>query len=272
MTSKIGLSIKQLLFFSIILLATSCATEYEKIRTSADPKLILQKAHEYYADEEYGDAQGLYELAIQYYRGKEEAEDIFFNFAYTHYYMGEYITAAHYFKSFSTTFYNSKNKEEAEFMSAYSNYKLSPNFRLDQTYSKKAADGFQQFINNHPNSPRVSECNDLIDEIRLKLEKKAFNQGKLYYDIRQYQSAVQSFQNTLKDFPGSIRDDETKYLLVKSSMELAKNSVVDKRNERYLDVVKYASKYGPKLNDRELKKEVNSILKAAKSKLKNSGV
>lgn len=263
---------KLLIFFVVAVTITSCATEFEKVRTSADPKLILAKAHEYYQDEDYGNAQALYELAIQYYRGKEEAEDIFFNFAYTHYHLEEFITAAHYFKSFSTTFYNSKNKEEAEFMAAYSNYRLSPNFRLDQSYSKKAAEGFQNFINNNPKSERVEECNALIDKIRDKMEEKSFNQGKLYYDIKQYQSAVQSFQNTLKDYPGAKREEETKYLLVKASMELAENSVVEKREERYETVAKYAAKYGPQLKNRSFKKEVESILQSARTKIKNDKV
>ena len=41
------------------------------------------------------------------------------------------------------------------------------------------------------------------------------------------QSAVKSFE-ILKDFPGSAFETEAKYLLVKSSFELAENSIEEK--------------------------------------------
>ena len=75
-------------------------------------------------------------------------------------------------------------------MSALSNYQMSPNAKLDQTASIEALDKLQIFINTYPNSPRVEECNELMDEIRGKLEAKSFEQGKLYYDLKNYQSAM----------------------------------------------------------------------------------
>ena len=65
------------------------------------------------------------------------------------------------FKNFSNTFPNSEYREESDFMTAYSNYQLSPTFRLDQTYTIKAIEGFQLFANTYPDSKRVEECNRL---------------------------------------------------------------------------------------------------------------
>ena len=139
-----------LIFISIAIFA--CKSEFESVRTSNDPQLIYNKALEFYEDEDWLKAQTLLELSIPNYRGKEEAEDLFMKFAYTHYNNNEFILAAHYFKSFATTFYNSDKREEAEYMSAYANYRLSPNPKLDQTYTAKAIEGLQVFINTHPRS------------------------------------------------------------------------------------------------------------------------
>ncbi len=170
---------KSVLFLFVSLMIISCKSEFESVRTSNNPELIYKKALEFYDQEEWLKAQTLLELSIPNFRGKEEAEELFLKFAYTHYYNREYILSSHYFKNFSSTFYNSDQKEEAEFMSAYSNFKMSPNPKLDQSFTEKAIEGLQRFVNTYPRSERVEECNTLIDEMRRKMEIKAFQQGEL---------------------------------------------------------------------------------------------
>lgn len=250
-------------------LMLSCATEFEKIRSSNDAKLILEKGHEYFEKGDYAAAQSLYELAIQTYRGKAEAEKLFFNYAYTFYHLGEFITASYYFKNFANTYYNSDKREEADFMAAYSNVRLSPNYRLDQTYSIKAIEGLQEFVNKYPYSVRIAECNKIIDELRIKLEQKSFEQGLLYYNMGQYQAANHSFSGTLKDFPGSKYEDEIKYLLIKSNYNLAVNSIIGKKEERLQETVALCNKYRDKIKNRAFKKEVSDIQKNAINQLKS---
>ncbi len=253
----------------IVIVQSSCVNEFEKVRTSNDPKLVLKKANEYFKDEDYISAQTLYELSVQYYRGKEEAEDIFLNLAYTFYHTGEYMTASHYFTNFVTTFYNSKKKEEADYMSAYSNYKLSPNYKLDQSFSQKSIESMQEFITKYPDSKRIPECNKLIDEMRGKMERKAYEQGVLYHQISQYQSAVTAFEVMLKDFPGSIYETNARQLLIKSSFELASNSIEDKKEERFNDTISYCKKYMDKFKDKKLASEIKDIYNKSLKELKN---
>ena len=234
---------KSVLFIFISFLLFSCRSEFEKVRTSNNPERIYSKALEYYDKGDWLKAQTLLELSIPSYRGKTEAEDLFFKYAYAHYYNGEYILAAHYFNSFATTFYNSERKEEAEFMSAYSNYELSPNPKLDQTYTQKAIDGFQRFVNTYPNSTRVQQCNDLIDEMRSKLEIKAFEQGELYYNIGQYESAVHSFRNMLSEYPDTEFADKVRFLMLKASYSFAKQSIYGKQKERFEDAIALYEKF-----------------------------
>ncbi len=250
-----------------ILVFAGCKSEFEKIRTSGDPALVLQKANTYYEEEEYQKAQTLYELVMASYRGKAEAEDIYFNYAYTYYYLRQYLLAAYYFKNFATTYGGSSKRQDAEFMAAYSNYQMSPTFRLDQTYTLKAIEEFQAFINAYPNNPRVEECNNLIDEMRAKLERKGYEEGVLYFDIRQYQSAVQSFENLLKDFPETDRADQVRYMIIKSSYLMAENSFVDKQKERYQETATLAEEFLGRYEESEHQKEVSSILKNSQRKL-----
>lgn len=227
---------RKALFFisiSLSLVLSSCKSEFEKIRASGDTNRIYTRALEYYKNEEYQKAQTLFELVISSYRGKKEAEDIYFKYAYTYYHLEQYILASYYFKNFATTYGTSDYREEAEFMSAYSNYQLSPTYRLDQTETARAIDGFQLFVNTYPNSEKVGQCNRLIDEMRLKLELKAYESANLYFDLREYQAAIQSFENVLKDFPDTENAEEIRYMVVRSAYLLAKNSFVEKQKERF---------------------------------------
>lgn len=255
----------------IILFALSiiaCKSEFETIRTSNDADLIYKKALDFYEKEDWIKAQTLLELSIPNFRGKTEAEELFLKFAYTHYYSGEFILASHYFKSFASTFYNSEQKEEADFMSAYSNYRMSPNSKLDQTFTEKAIEGFQTFTNTYPRSERVEECNNLIDEMRLKLEDKAYLQGELYYNIGQYESAVKAFDNMLNDFPDAQGAEKARFLMLKATYEFANKSIYSKKKERFEEAVALYQKFLKKHEDSKYKKEVDGIYSNIQEELK----
>jgi outer membrane protein assembly factor BamD len=257
---------------SAFTLFTGCKSEYEKIRQSNDPELMYKKGLELYDEEEFERAQVLLEQSISAYRGQKEAEELFFKYAYTHFYLKQYILSAHYFNNFANTFINSENREEAEFMAAYSNVQNSPSYRLDQEYTNKAIDGLQQFVNTYPESERVSQCNELIDELRQKLEKKMFEEGKLYFDLSEYQSADRSFSNLLKTFPETQNGEEIRFLMVYSAYNLAKNSVYEKRATRYDETINRVEQFLKKYPDSKKKRdvlEVKNLAQEAKKELKS---
>ncbi len=252
----------------VALLTFGCKSEFETIRTSGDPAVWLAKASDYYEQEEYQRAQTLYELAIGPYRGKAEAEEIAYRYAYTYYYTKQYVLASYYFKNFATTYGGSPLKEEADFMTAYSNYELSPVYRLDQSYSVKAIEGFEEFANRYPNSERVSEANNLIDEMRAKMEKKDFESAKLYVDLSRFESAQQSFENVLKDYPETGRAEEIRFLMAQSQYEYARQSYVTRQQERYGKAVKLTKAFLDRYETSQYRAELESILKKSQAKLK----
>ncbi len=253
----------------VILLVSACKSEFEKIRSSGDSDLIYKMAFEFNEKKEYMRAQTLFELLIPVYRGRPELEKMYFDYAYTFYHQAQYLMATYYFNTFTTTFPTSPLKEEASFMAAYSNYRMSPTFRLDQTYTLKAIEDFQTFVNTYPNSSRVNECNRLIDEMRLKLEKKTFDEGILYYNLKRYQAATVTFENLLKDFPETNNAEQVRFLIAKATYDLAENSIYDKQEERYLKVVTYAKDYLNKFSGTKNFQEVELIYNNSVKKLKS---
>jgi outer membrane protein assembly factor BamD len=238
-------------FFLYIVLITSslvaCKSSFEQVRTSNDPKRIYDESFKYFEKGDYYRAQTLMELIINQYKGTKEGEELFFKYAYTHFNLGTYELASTYFSNFAATFPYSSFTEEADYMVAFSQYKLSPSFRLDQEPSLKAINAFQDFANKYPDSDRVPKCNELIDELRTKLEEKAFEEGNLYYNLGSYEAAVASFLNMLSQYPESARAEYVRFLIFKSSYLYAQKSVYDKRKERYEEAQirfkEYANRY-----------------------------
>lgn len=255
--------------FGFLLFLIACKSEFELIRTSNNPEKIYEAANKYYDEGDYDRAISLFDIVIQYYRGRQEAENMFYKYAYAHYKLNDFILAQTYFKNFSSTFANSIYREEAEFMSAYSHYRQSPNYKLDQTPTIKAIEGFEQFINMYPDTERAAEANRLIDELRKKLELKSVEQGMLYYKIGDYQAATVTFQNTIKDFPESKKMEEIRFLILKSSYILAVNSIYEKQQERFSETIQNYEKFVKKHPRSSYSREASKIYKDSKEQLKN---
>lgn len=258
-----------LLLTGFVLWGSACKSEYERIRTGGNADAIVNKAFEYYEKKDYQKAQTLFDLVLTSLRGDNRAEKAYYYYAYTHYYLKEYLLAAYYFKTFSNTFLNSPFREEAAYMSAFSNYKLSPSYRLDQANTQTAIDEFQLFVNLFPSSTRVEECNREIDQLRRKLEEKAFAEGELYYNLKQYQSSVISFDNLLRDYPESPDAERVRFLIAKSDYLLSKNSIVEKKEERYRETLKRCGEFLEKYPNGKYAKDVKALKKSAENELKN---
>nr|MBS0038351.1 outer membrane protein assembly factor BamD [Saprospiraceae bacterium] len=250
-----------------LLVFSSCRSEFEKTRMSGDPERILNAGMEYYDKEEYEKARNLFELVLNTYRGRSEAENLYFRYANAHFHLREHILSAFYFENFANTFPNSQHREKAEFKAAYSNYMLSPSFRLDQKYTHDAIDGFQRFVNRFPNSPRVAECNELMDELRKKLERKAFYQADLYYKMGSYQSAVASFHHLLQDYPETNDAEKVRYLLVKSNFLFAENSILSKQEERYAATITAYDNFLKRHPNSQYHDELSKYIQISKNKL-----
>ncbi len=260
-----------LLKFLLILafFGQSCKSSYDKIRTSGNAPLVLKAANQYYAKKNYLKAQTLYELIISSFKGQKESEDIYFNFAYCHYYLSEFELSSHLFKNFSNTFVNSPKREEALFMSNYAIYKTSPNYKLDQSGTEKAIEGFQSFVNEFPESSRVKDCNEKIDELRSKLETKAFEQGKLYYNVKSYQACLTTLDNLMVDFPETKNHREIRFLKAKANYEWAVNSIFEKQKERFLSTVELTNQFLKKYPSGKFVQDIKEIRKQALSKSNN---
>jgi len=251
----------------ILGLFSGCLGEFETIRKGDDYELKYQKALEYYENEEWFKAQQLLEQILPIYRGSDKIEKIYYNYADTYFRMERYVLSTYYFKNFTTTFPNSDKTEDASFMSAYSNYMLSPTFRLDQTNTEEAVDAFQIFVNTYPSSSRVSEVNQLIDDMRDKMEEKAFAEADLYFKLNDFKSANHTYKNVVKVYPDAEEVEHARFMVIKSSYKLAQNSIDFIKEDRYKEAISAYNTFLEKHPNSPLKKEADQLYQASLEKL-----
>lgn len=215
-----------------------CKSRFEKLRASNDVAKKYQEALRLYNKRDYSKALVLFEDLSQKYRGRAEAEDLNYYYAYTLYRLSDYTTARYQFKSFADTYPASKNAEEARYMAAYCFYLESPNFSLDQENTYKAIDALQLFINLYPTSDRAAAAGKYIATLRGKLEDKAFENAKMYLttgpsNVDNYRAAVIALKNAQRDYPDIKYAEEMDFLMIKAQYLYAKNSYIIRQEDRY---------------------------------------
>jgi outer membrane protein assembly factor BamD len=225
------------LFAAFALVLVASCSPYERVRKSSDVNLKLTKANEYYDKKKYQRANELYHDLMPVLRGTRNFEQLFYRYAYTFYYQKDWATAALYFKNFTSSFPNSRDAEECEFMHALCLVKMSPKSNLDQTNTLKAGEALQSYINTHPDSKRLAEANQYMEELRKKLETKEASAAKLYYNIGQFKAASIAYKEVINQYPESTNSDYYQFMIVKSWYEYAKTSIPEKQQERYAGTV-----------------------------------
>lgn len=227
----------QQIIVALVLLSLSACNGYEQVLKSNDVNYKLSRANTYFDKKQYQKANGVYESLLPLIKGTKSFEPLYFKYAYTSFYLKDYLSASYLFKNFGDYFPASKDAEEAEYMHALCLYKDSPKFSLEQTSTIKAMEAMQSYINMHPDSKRLVDANAMIDEMRKKLEMKDATAAKLYYNIGQYKASSIAYKSVLQAYPESVSADYYQYMIVKSTYNFAKASVVEKQEERYASAI-----------------------------------
>ena len=221
-------------FLSVILLVfvlTSCSS-YQKALKSEDVAVKYAEAEKMYEKGKYSKAIRLFEQMATTFRGKPQAEKMYYMFSQSYYKTKQYYLAGYQFESFVSGYPKSEKIEEAAYLGAKSYSMLSPVYSIDQTDTFKAIDKLQAFIDRFPDSQYLAEANVTIKALREKIEKKVFENAKQYNKIADYKSALIALDNFISDYPGTPYKEEALYYKLDSAYKLAVNSVPSKMEER----------------------------------------
>ncbi len=267
-----GLKKSHLILFILFAVTAFSCSKYNRVVKSSDVELKEEWANKLYEKGDYNKAYPLYDEIIPLYRGTKKSEMLNYRYAKCNYYLSDYILSGYLFQKFYNLFPTSEYAEEAMFLSAYCYYLTSPVFSLDQTNTIDGIDEFTRFRNTYPTSPLVDSAISLSNQLRAKLDKKAYENAKLYYRTENYKASIVALQNFLRDHPGTEYEKEVNFLILKSSYMLAMNSILKKKEERINNTIDAYYNFVDNFDDEKYLKEsenmYDSILKERDKLLK----
>ena len=220
----------------LLLLCTQCS-DYNKMLKSGDVEEKLIYAEAALDSGNCFRALPLYDELMRLTRGTERAPDIHWNRALTHDCVNDFYLSRYYFQSFAKTFPNDARVEEALFRAALCSYYLSPQSSLDQTDTRSAIDELQLFMDRYPSSALRDSSQHMVDNLRGKLELKAFENARLYHKTGNYKSATIAMAHAMEDYPGSPYQEELQYLIIDCHYQYALQSTERRKLERYNDAI-----------------------------------
>jgi outer membrane protein assembly factor BamD len=258
---------KKLLYLVLVGVFFCSCSEYQKALKSDDVAVKFDLASRLYEKGKYSKAIRLFEEISPSYRGKPQAEKMFYMFSQSYYKSKQYYLAGYQFESFASSYPKSEKVEEASFLGAKCYSMLSPAYSLDQTDTNKAINKLQEFIDTYPNSTYIAEANTVLKKLTDKIEKKIFENAKQYNTISDFKSALVAFDNFISDYPGTKFKEVALFYRLDSAYKLAVNSVPAKMQERlnvakvaYSNLIKFNSNTTYKQNADEMLAKIDKDL------------
>lgn len=226
----------------VMMMGLSSCGEYNKVLKSTDAMYKFEYAKKAYEQRKYMQAITLLQDLQMQMRGTENGEDAIFILAMSYFENKDYLNSAVYFKNYYQRYPRGKYAELARFYSGYGYYLDSPDPQLDQTYTLKAIEELGAFLDYFPNSDKAGIAKNAIFEMQDKLTLKQLQNAQLYYNLgnylgNNYESCIITAKNALKDYPYSKYREDFDMLILKAKFQEAKNSVAEKSEDRYRDVI-----------------------------------
>lgn len=213
----------------------------------------------------------LMEQIVPLYRGKPQAEKLSYRYANTFYNLEDYFVAGYQFERFESTYPKSDSVEVASYKSAKSYYELSPRFSLDQKNTQTALEKLQAFVNKYPNSSYRIGANNLVSELRDKLERKDIETAHQYFNIGEqigsFKPAVDAYENFISDHPGSVFRELAFYGRVEASYNRAISSIPAVQKERLLISKEFYNKYAKYYKAGDKKEDADALIAAIDKEL-----
>jgi outer membrane protein assembly factor BamD len=210
------------------------------------PEEYFNYVMELYNDEDYELAVNEFQNIILQYPGSAINDDAQYYLGMTYFQRSQYLLAAYEFSKLIRNTPASLFVPDAQFMLAESYFELSPGFPLDQSYSKKAIEEYQAFIDFFPASPKVEVAEKKIKELNEKLAEKEYESGKIYEKMEYETAAIKYYAYVADTF------HDTKYAPLALYNKILLEAKKNQKNEALADISVFLSRYPDDPNAKEL--------------------
>lgn len=228
---------KYLFFIPVIFLLVfeGCSSGVDTANMTGENRLSY--AISLYNDEDYLEAINEFQAILLQYPGSSISDDAQFYLGKTRFAREEYIMAAFEFSKLIKNMPASDFVPEAQYMLADCYYELSPNYNLDQKYTKKAIQELQAFIDFFPTNEKVADAEKKIAELNNKLAEKTYSIAGIYEKLDYLKAAVIYYNEVIETYHDTPYAPLAMYNKINVLVE--KNS----NNDAISEIDKFIEKY-----------------------------
>ena len=227
---------KIILILSLLsLVIWGCGGSENTVNMSPEDRLAY--AVKLYNNEDYEQAVNEFSSIVLQFPGNAVVDSAQYYTGMTRYQRKEYILAAYEFSKLIKNMLASKLISESQYMLADCYYRLSPDFTLDQKYTRSAIKEFQAYIDFFPTSDKVPDAEVKIKELNEKLAHKEYNAAYIYSKLEFYRAALKYYDNVVETY------HDTKYaplaMYDKTRLLISR----DRNADALIEVNKFLQKY-----------------------------
>ncbi len=238
------LKIVPLFLTASMLLACSASDVPENPTAEEQFRLGLEE----FLDGDYQEAVAHFEVIRLQFPGSSVADSARYYTALSRYEREEYLLASYEFNQIIQGGASRELMADAYYQFAQCYYQLAPKVQLDQTYTMRAIDALQNFVEAYPSHARAQEVEKQVIELVNRLAEKEYGTAILYEKMEVPESALIYF--------GTVADRYYNTDLAEPAMAGKIRSLLALK--RYAEVQAAAKEFTEKYPASELRAQVES--------------
>jgi len=212
----------------------SCKSQYDAILESYDVDAKYKAAFDYFNRGKYTRSATLFESLTLATNGTARYDTVLYYLGLSNYSYKDYYTAETNFQQYLTYFPQGAFSEMAEFLRIDCMYRSTLRYELDQTPTYSAITAISDYLRAHPEGANADICRHRLEELGERLDRKAYENAKLYYTMEDYKAARVALRNVLKEDADNVYREDILYYTAMASYKFADMSIPSKRKERFL--------------------------------------
>jgi len=210
-----------LLTFALTLFIAACSDSAQTLKGGSSEERFL-KGKAAFDDEDYEEAQQIFNAIILQDPASDYADDAQFYLAESYYRDGDYKLAAFNYNRLRTSFPNSPFYKQAFFQSGESYYNSSLSYDRDQRESRYAIDVFKSFSSIYAADSLARTARARVAELQEKLAQKDYSTAQLYVRMEDYKAAIVYYDRVIELYP------ETQYARLAADQKKVAQSELDR--------------------------------------------
>ena len=155
---------------------------------------------DYLEEEKYVKAQDEFKFVLSIGTGTDYGDDAQFFLAESYFLNDQFMLSIKEYENLTRKMAFSPFFEKSRFRICEAYRIESPDYYNDQSYTEKALERYQEFLDDFPESEYGQNVTESMSILRNKLAKKLYETGVLYLKIDEFEPARMSFNSVLDQY------------------------------------------------------------------------